>query len=213
MFTGIIEEKGVVEGFLSDGKLKITASRVLEGTNIGDSIAVSGVCLTVTELPGDSFVVDVMPETLKRSTLGSLQRGSDVNLERAVQAGARLGGHIVNGHVDGIGRVRERRAAENAVLFVIEAPPEICGYTVEKGSIAIDGISLTIVEAQESRFSVSIIPHTLGETTLGGAQPGKSVNLEVDIIAKYVEKLLSTEDGGLEAALRRNDYLSLDEGI
>ena len=102
---------------------------------------------------------------------------------------------------------------ENAVLFVVEAPSEICNYTVEKGSIAIDGISLTIVESQESRFSVSIIPHTLGETTLGGAQPGISVNLEVDIIAKYVEKLLSTEDGGLEAALRRNDYLSLDEGI
>ncbi|MBN1289710.1 MAG: riboflavin synthase [Actinobacteria bacterium] len=213
MFTGIVEEKGSVAGFPSGGKLKVSASKVLEGTGIGDSIAVSGVCLTVTELPGDAFVVDVMPETLIRSTLGGMRPGSRVNLERALQVGARLGGHIVNGHVDGVGTVRERRLRENAVFFTVDAPREICSYTVEKGSIAIDGISLTVVEAHESWFSVSIIPHTLEETTLMEAQPGVKVNLEVDIIAKYVERLISRDGGNLEDLLRRNEYFSLDEGI
>ncbi|MBN2168742.1 MAG: riboflavin synthase [Actinobacteria bacterium] len=212
MFTGIIEEKGVVAGYPANGKLKISAKRVLEGTGIGDSIAVSGVCLTVTELPGDAFIVDVMPETLTRCTLGGLRPGSIVNLERALQVGARLGGHIVNGHVDGVGTVRERRLKENAVMFVIDAPREICSYTASKGSIAIDGISLTVVEVHESWFSVSIIPHTLEETTLLEAKPGVKVNLEADIIAKYVEKLLSKDDGDLESILRRNEYFSLDEG-
>jgi riboflavin synthase len=212
LFTGIIEERGRVVGLSPAGALKVEASLVLEETKIGESIAVSGVCLTVVEMTPSSFTVDVMPETLKRSTLGSLRPGAAVNLERAMQAGGRLGGHLVNGHVDGVGTVRSRRPQGNAVFYDIDVEPEVAKYTVPKGSVTVDGISLTVVEAQPAGFSVSIIPHTLAQTTLDDARPGTRVNIEVDIIAKYVEAFISRKSGGgIEDALARGGYL-LGEG-
>ena len=212
MFTGIIEERGKVIELSPKGALKVGASLVLEETNPGESIAVSGVCLTVVDMTASTFTVDVMPETLKRSTLGSLRPGATVNLERAVQAGGRLGGHLVNGHVDGVGTVRSRRQQGNAVFFDIDVETEVSKYTVPKGSVAVDGISLTVVEARPAGFSVSIIPHTLAQTTLDDARVGTRVNIEVDIIAKYVEAFISRKSGGgIEDALARGGYL-LGEG-
>jgi len=212
LFTGIIEERGKVIELSPKGALKVGASLVLEETNPGESIAVSGVCLTVVDMTASTFTVDVMPETLKRSTLGSLRPGAAVNLERAVQAGGRLGGHLVNGHVDGVGTVRSRRQQGNAVFFDIDVETEVSKYTVPKGSVAVDGISLTVVEARPAGFSVSIIPHTLAQTTLDDARVGTRVNIEVDIIAKYVEAFISRKSGGgIEDALARGGYL-LGEG-
>ncbi|MHB8895373.1 MAG: riboflavin synthase [Candidatus Geothermincolia bacterium] len=210
MFTGIIEEKGKVVRLTPAGELEVEASRVLDNTEIGDSIAVSGVCLTVVAMTPSSFTVDVMPETLRRSVLGGLHRGSPVNLERAMQPSGRMGGHIVNGHVDGVGKVRSRRPHANAVLFDIDIEPEVARYAVPRGSITVDGISLTVVEARDRGFSVSIIPHTLAQTTLEDAAPGTSVNVEADIIAKYVEAFLARGSGlaGIEDALERGGYLS-----
>lgn len=210
MFTGIIEETGKVAGLKPSGALTVEASKVLEGTRPGDSIAVSGVCLTVVEMTGSSFTVDVMPETLSRSILGSLKRGSRVNLERALQAGGRMGGHIVQGHVDGVGTIKSRRPLGNAVLFDISAGAEVSKYMVGKGSVAIDGISLTVVEARRDGFSVSIIPRTLSETTLEAGRPGHRVNIEVDIIAKYVEAFLARGSGqsGVEDALLRGGFFA-----
>lgn len=209
MFTGIIEEIGTVAGLKPSGQLTVDASLVLEGTRPGDSIAVAGVCLTVVEMTNSSFTVDIMPETLTRSTLGSMKPGTRVNLERALQPSGRLGGHMVNGHADGVGTVRSRRQAGNAVFFEIDVAPEVARYMVEKGSVAVDGISLTVVEAGPAGFSISIIPRTLEETTLAGARPGTRVNIEVDIIAKYVEAFLSrrSEGGGLSDALARGGFL------
>lgn len=209
MFTGIIEETGRVTGLAPSGRLSVEASAVLEDTKIGDSIAVSGICLTVVEMTDSSFAVDVMPETLKRSTLGSLRPGATVNLERAMQAGGRLGGHLVNGHVDGLGTVRSRRPLGNAVIFDIDVDRDIAKYFVSKGSVAVDGISLTVVEARHDSFSVSIIPHTRAQTTLEDARPGTQVNIEVDVIAKYVEAFLARGSGrgGIEEALARGGYL------
>lgn len=199
MFTGIVEERGnvmqVVSGSTS-GELRIVASRVLEGTRIGDSIAVNGVCLTVTRLFKDGFTADVMPETLRRSNLGMLRSGDMVNLERAMAADGRFGGHIVSGHIDGMGVVSETRREENATWVTIEASEEILRLIVEKGSITIDGISLTVAEVGEGKFSVSIIPHTGEETTLLKRKTGDSVNLENDILGKYVERLLSFDTKG-----------------
>ncbi|HEY5527121.1 MAG TPA: riboflavin synthase [Candidatus Anoxymicrobiaceae bacterium] len=212
MFTGIIEERGKVIELSPKGALKVGASLVLEETNPGESIAVSGVCLTVVDMTASTFTVDVMPETLKRSTLGSLRPGAPVNLERAVQAGGRLGGHLVNGHVDGVGTVRSRRQQGNAVFFDIDVETEVSKYMVSKGSVTVDGISLTVVEARPAGFSVSIIPHTLAQTTLDDARVGTRVNIEVDIIAKYVEAFISRKSGGgIEDALARGGYL-LGEG-
>jgi riboflavin synthase len=209
MFTGIIEERGKVIELTPAGKLKVEAGRVLEGTDIGESIAVSGVCLTVVEMTGSSFTVDVMPETLARSILGSLRPGDPVNLERALQANGRLGGHLVTGHVDGVGTIRSRKPLGNAVLFDVEVDSEVARYIVGKGSVTVDGISLTVVEARASGFSVSIIPRTLSETTLDEARPGAKVNVEVDIIAKYVEAFLARRSGqtGIEEALARGGYI------
>lgn len=224
MFTGIVEEKGTVLGLDRAGKLRLRASRVLEGTRTGDSIAVSGVCLTVVELEPAGFTVDVMPETLRSSVLGETRPGSPVNLERAMGAGGRFGGHIVNGHVDGVGTVASLRREGNAVVVRVDAPGDITRYTVPKGSVAVDGISLTVVDAREGWFTVSVIPRTLEETTLEGARPGKRVNIEVDIIAKYVEAFLSgraaagTEGagagaaGGIEDALARGGFLGPGAG-
>lgn len=215
MFTGIVEETGTVLALEAPGKLKVRASRVLEGTEAGDSIAVSGVCLTVVELSGDSFTVDVMPETLRNSTLGSRRPGSTVNLERAMGAGGRFSGHIVNGHVDGTGRIGRVRREENAVVFDIEAGEELARYMVPKGSVALDGISLTVVDTSAGGFSVSVIPHTLEQTTLAGARQGDEVNIEVDIIAKYVEAFLTRREGrpGIEEALARGGFLEPGEDI
>ena len=190
MFTGIVEEVGAVAE-VRPGGLTIRASRVLEGLGLGDSVSVNGACLTATELGPGSFSVDVVPETLRRTNLGSLSEGSPVNLERGIRAGGRLDGHIVQGHVDGTGRIESIRKDGDAVIVFIEAGPSIMRYVVEKGFIAVDGVSLTIVGCDEERFSVTIIPHTRERTILGARQPGDGVNLEVDILAKYVEHLVS----------------------
>lgn len=196
MFTGIIEETGVVEmldNSPSGCRLYIGASVVLDGTKIGDSIAVNGVCLTVTDMTENSFAADVMPETLRRSSLGALHSGSRVNLERAMAADGRFGGHIVAGHIDGTGRISGKKPEGNAVVVTIAADRDILRYIVEKGSIAIDGISLTVTKVSSTDFSVSLIPHTAKETTLLSKRAGDIVNLENDIVGKYVERLLGTE--------------------
>lgn len=201
MFTGIIEEIGhvvhVISGYNS-GEIRIGAKKVLEGTQVGDSIAVNGVCLTVTKLYKDSFTADVMPVSLQRTNLGKLSIGAPVNLERAMAAGGRFGGHIVSGHIDGVGYIHETRREENAVWVTIGAPSEIMRLIVEKGSIAIDGISLTVAKMNRDSFCVSIIPHTGEETILLKKKPGDPVNLENDIVGKYVEKLLFTHPDNTE---------------
>lgn len=193
MFTGIVEEKGKLLNKHLQGSssfIKIGASKVLEGTRIGDSIAVNGVCLTVTAMDDSSFTADVMPETLRRTNLGDLYSMAEVNLERAMAADGRFGGHIVSGHIDGTGTVVSLVHEGNAVVVTIEAKPEILDLIIEKGSICIDGISLTVVAVTKESFSVSVIPHTGSETTLLDKKRGDKVNLENDVIAKYVQKLL-----------------------
>lgn len=193
MFTGIIEEIGSVRNLNisgSSGSIAIEASKVLEGTKIGDSIAVNGVCLTVTSLQANGFTADIMAETARRSSLGGLRPGSGVNLERAMAADGRFGGHIVSGHIDGMGTITGLRREENAVWVKIKADPELLRLVVEKGSIAIDGISLTVAAVSGNDFQVSLIPHTGEETTLLSKPEGSVVNLETDIIGKYVQKLL-----------------------
>ena len=200
MFTGIIEEMGSVRRVVPDaraGSMVIGARKVLEGTQIGDSIAVNGVCLTVTQLGKDEFSADVMPTTLRATALGQLRAGDFVNLERALPADGRFGGHIVSGHIDGTGRIVEVRPEQNAHLVTIQAPANIMDLIVEKGSIAIDGVSLTVAQAQRSTFTVSIIPHTGAETTLLTKRAGNLVNLENDIVGKYVQKLLAPNKEGI----------------
>lgn len=194
MFTGIIEEMGEIVSIQKasvSAVLSIQASKVLEGTQIGDSIAVNGICLTVTTIRGQVFTADVMAETLRRSSLGKLTKGSKVNLERAMAADGRFGGHIVSGHIDGTGVIASMKREENAVWVEITTPYELLRYIVEKGSIAIDGISLTVAALTDSSFSVSLIPHTGQETTLLSKKPGDLVNLENDIVGKYVERFLT----------------------
>ncbi len=189
MFTGIIEELGTVAGIdrrPDSIRLTIAAHIVLEDTKLGDSIAVNGVCLTVTNLTDASFTADVMHETMKRSSLRDIRSGSAVNLERAMQLGGRLGGHIVSGHVDGIGHIARIASDGIAKVITIAVPKDMEPFIVEKGSIAIDGISLTVVSVGSSQFSVSIIPHTMAHTTLIDKHPGAIVNLETDMIGKYV---------------------------
>lgn len=193
MFTGIIEELGTIKRISiqgSSGQIAIGADKVLEGTRIGDSIAVNGICLTVTSLQKDGFTADIMAETVRRSSLSGAGRGDLVNLERAMAADGRFGGHIVSGHIDGTGRVLSCRREENAVWVEIEAPPRILRLIVEKGSICIDGISLTVASVSPTAFQVSVIPHTGEETTLLKRRQGDMVNLENDVVSKYVEKLL-----------------------
>jgi riboflavin synthase len=194
VFTGIVEELGevtAVENLGDSSRFRLRGPVVTEGARHGDSIAVNGVCLTVVEHEGDEFTADVMAETLNRSSLGALAVGSRVNLERPTAVGTRLGGHIVQGHVDGTGTVLERTPSDNWEIVKISLPADLSRYVVEKGSITVDGISLTVVEAGPGHFSVSLIPTTLALTTLGLKQSGDLVNLEVDIIAKYVESLLA----------------------
>ncbi len=194
MFTGIIEEVGTirrVQKGRSSAVLEIEARVVLEGLRVGDSIAVNGVCLTVTSFDRKGFSADVMHETLNRSSLAGMSGGSRVNLERAMRADGRFGGHIVAGHVDGTGTIAEIRKDDTAVWYRIRAGDSILRYVVEKGSAAVDGISLTVAAVTERDFSVSVIPHTASETTLGERRTGDMVNLETDIIGKYVERFLS----------------------
>ncbi|SHK76764.1 riboflavin synthase [Hespellia stercorisuis] len=196
MFTGIVEEVGTIKELSLSGKsgrLRIQASRVLEGTKPGDSIAVNGICLTVTELQKDSFTADVMAETVRRSGLKNYSAGNQVNLERAMAADGRFGGHMVAGHIDGTGTVIEKRREENAVWLTVSAPMDIMELIVEKGSICIDGISLTVAAVSKMEFCVSIIPHTGSETTLLNRNKGEIVNLETDIVGKYIKKLLGIQ--------------------
>ena len=204
MFTGIVEEMGTVRRLNQSPnrcELELSASKVLEGTQIGDSIAVNGVCLTVIRLGEEHFTADVMPETLRRSNLGQLKPGSKVNLERAMAANGRFGGHIVAGHIDGTGKILAMQPEGNAVLVTISATPELLRYVVEKGSIAIDGISLTVAKVSHTDFTVSLIPHTGEETTLKKHRSGEIVNLETDIIGKYVEKLMQPKSNGVTMEL------------
>lgn len=193
MFTGIVEELGAIRAVrrgAASAVLSIGAAEVLSDLKIGDSVAVNGVCLTVTSLDDGGFTADVMHETLGRSSLGALAPGGRVNLERAMPANGRFGGHIVSGHIDGTGKIASVRPDDNALWYTISAAPELLRYIVEKGSITIDGISLTVAAVDEVSFSVSLIPHTAAVTTFGKKRAGDIVNLETDIIGKYVEKLL-----------------------
>ena len=196
-FTGIIEEIGEIRWIIRVARscvLTIGCKTVLEGSKIGDSIAVNGVCLTVTTMGGSYFTADAMPETLNRSSLRRLSTGTRVNLERAMPADGRFGGHIVAGHIDGTGRVTGIRRDDNAVWYTVAAGPGILRYIVEKGSIAINGISLTVARVTDHDFAVSIIPHTQEETNLADCRQGSVVNLECDVIGKYVEKLMQPRE-------------------
>ena len=203
MFTGIVEEKGKVRYIQltgESGMLAVKARKVLEGTKIGDSIAVNGVCL----IQPDGFTADVMAETIRRSSLGSCKTGSQVNLERAMAADGRFGGHIVSGHIDGTGVIRSMLREENAIWVSIATSPQILHLIVEKGSVCIDGISLTVAKVDEAGFQVSVIPHTGEETTLLKKVPGDLVNLENDVVGKYIEKLLGS---------RKNEEEKIESGI
>jgi riboflavin synthase len=194
VFTGIIEELGVVESFEDQGdavRLTVRGPHVTVDARLGDSIAVNGCCLTVAQRDGETFTADVMRETLDKTSLGALQPGGRVNLERAVTAHSRLGGHIVQGHVDGTGTVVRREPSEHWEVVEIEVPADLARYLVDKGSVSVDGVSLTVVAAGDTSFTVSLIPETLARTTLGTKRVGEPVNLEVDVIAKYVERLLT----------------------
>ena len=193
MFTGIIEEVGHVKSLHRGAKsftLEVEAEKVLEGTLVGDSIATNGVCLTVTSLTGHGFTADVMPETVSRTALGELVSGSPVNLERALSLQTRLGGHIVSGHIDGTGRITDRRQDDTALWITVECDSKLLRYIIEKGSVTLQGVSLTVARVDARSFAVSLIPHTQAATTLHQAKVGDLVNIENDIIAKYVEKLL-----------------------
>lgn len=193
MFTGLVEELGRVIGLKkgqNSARIILSAQKVLKGTVIGDSIAVNGVCLTVVEIGRDYFQADVMMETLGKSSLGDLKSGDRVNLERAVRLGDRLGGHMVSGHIDGVGTVGRQEKLDIALLTEIMAPAGVLKYMIPKGSIAIDGVSLTIVDVKKDRFTVSLIPHSAKMTTLGYKKSGDKVNLEGDMIGKYVERLM-----------------------
>jgi len=199
MFTGIVEELGTVQSIAAGakaGKITIGADKVLEGLRMGDSIAVNGICLTVVGFDKQSFTADVMPETIRRTALAELKGGSRVNLERALLLSSRLGGHIVSGHIDGVGTILELTEDENAVVFKIGASPQVLRYIIEKGSVTIDGISLTVAAVTDGWFTVSVIPHTRAITSLGQKKSGSKVNLENDVIGKYVERfvLLGAEE-------------------
>lgn len=196
MFTGIIEEIGRIKAVRRGTKsvtLDIEASYVMQGTMVGDSIATNGVCLTVTSMTPTGFTADVMPETVHRTSLASLKPGSEVNLERALTLQSRLGGHIVQGHVDGTATICHRTKDDNAVWLWIDCSPNLMKYIIEKGSITIQGVSLTVAKVEGTTFAVSLIPHTQGATTLHNAKVGDTVNIENDVIAKYVEKMLTQQ--------------------
>lgn len=211
MFTGLVETFGTITAVANTGNdIRLSMKPVSEfDVQLGDSVAINGVCLTVTTHNGDiSF--DVSPETLKSTNLGDLKSGDRVNLERALRLSDRLGGHIVTGHVDGIGSIRDKRKAGEYTFYTVESPPEVLKYIVKKGSIAVDGISLTVVDHDSRSFSVAIIPHTLQATNLGDKGAGDKVNLEADIIGKYVEKLVGAKDNdaGLMELLKEKGFVN-----
>ncbi len=194
MFTGIIEGLGEIRGLERSGgglKIHLIPPFSARKLTLGESVAVNGVCLTVTHIDGETATFDISPETISRTTLGGLKPGDRVNVERALRASDRLGGHIVSGHVDGVGRVLSRRSQGDFLFYEVQIPSELSRYVIQKGSIAIDGISLTVNDIRDHRLSLAIIPHTASLTTIGYRQPGDLVNIEVDIIGKYIEKLLS----------------------
>jgi riboflavin synthase len=201
MFTGIVEEMGVIKSLQKSRAgttLTILASTVMDDLAVGASVSVSGACLTVVSVGEREFAVEISAETLAVTTLGQLAAGTPVNLERAMRVHERIGGHLVAGHVDGVGSIRKRTQEGNAIVLTIEAPKEVLRYCVHKGSIALDGISMTLNEVSDRTFSVTVIPHTAKATTLGLKKPGETVNLEADLIGKYVERLLQ-ERGQLPA--------------
>lgn len=217
MFTGIIEELGTVKKVVQQGKamkLAIHASKILTDLQLGDSIAVNGVCLTVTEFTKDGFSADVMPETFKSTSLSAIKERTKVNLERAMSANGRFGGHFVTGHVDGTGKIMKKSASENAIYIQISIPPELSHLLVMKGSIAVDGISLTVFGNEENTVTVSIIPHTASETVLGFKSVGDVVNLEFDMLAKYLYSFMNKQQeqpapkkGISEQFLQENGFL------
>jgi len=193
MFTGIVEETGTIKSIRGAGgssQWVVGANKVLEGLNLGDSISINGVCLTVIAFSAATFTADLMPETIRRSTFRDLKPGDRVNLERALRLSDRLGGHLVSGHIDGAGKIEKRWDEDNAIWFLISAESPVLHYIVEKGSVAIDGISLTVAGADDRSFRVSVIPHTAKITTLSDRKTGDRVNIECDLVAKYIEKFV-----------------------
>lgn len=211
MFTGIIEEVGYVRR-IGGGQLAIDCRKVVSDVQPGDSIAVNGVCLTVTSFDKNHFAADVMPETVRRTSLAELSKGSPVNLERALMLASRLGGHIVSGHIDGTGKIVSWKEEGNAILMKITAAPELLRYVVEKGSVALDGISLTVAAVTDGDFTVSLIPHTRKITNLGSKKAGSPINIETDILGKYVEKMLSGNASKQQAGRLSRSFL-LENGF
>ncbi|MUK88385.1 riboflavin synthase [Ornithinibacillus sp. L9] len=197
MFTGIIEEKGIIKKInnVSEQSIQMTigAKKILEDANLGDSIAVNGICLTVTDFTASDFQVDVMPETVKSTSLNGLQTGASVNLERAMAANGRFGGHFVSGHVDGIGKITHKQKQENAIYYDIQVPAELTKFILFKGSITVDGTSLTVFGINGNTCTISLIPHTVSETVLGDKKQGDIVNIECDMLAKYVQNMLNQQ--------------------
>ena len=209
MFTGIIEEVGALER-LAGGEIAIRAKKVLEDVALGDSIAVNGICLTVTRFDAAHFTADVMPETIRRTSLAELRRGSRVNLERALTLKSRLGGHIVSGHIDGAGTIAAMKEEGNAILLTVRASDSVLRYVVEKGSVALDGISLTVARVGAADFTVSLIPHTREITNLREKSVGSRLNIETDILGKYVEKLFPGGCALGSAAPKGKDGITMD---
>jgi riboflavin synthase len=204
MFTGIVEETGSVAA-AGEGRLIVHAETALDGTAVGDSVSVNGACLTVTDIQDDRLAFDLMPETLRRTNLGEVGPGSTVNLERSLLFNGRVGGHLVQGHVDGTGEILSMTPEGDAVVVRFSAPSEVLRYIVEKGFIAVDGVSLTVMGLDEESFSVSLVRYTLDHTVFGGKTPGDMVNLEIDILAKYAERLLNGERDGSLAKIGGED--------
>lgn len=210
MFTGIIEEIGIVRNIVKGSrsiKLTITAKKVLENTNLGDSIAVNGVCLTVTAFGKDGFTADVMPESMSKTNMGRLKLGDRVNLERALTLSSRFGGHIVSGHIDGVGDIINMEKDDNAVRVTVTSVPKVMKYIVSEGSVALDGVSLTVAHLGDNDFTVSLIPHTAQVTTLLDKKVGDKLNIENDVVGKYVERLLNFSDK--DKAVEKNSAISL----
>lgn len=216
MFTGIIEEKGTVQkmNHVSEQsvEMRIGSEKVLEDVHVGDSISVNGICLTVTDFSASDFQVDVMPETIKSTSLSSLTEGSGVNLERSMPADGRFGGHFVSGHVDGMGKITRKEAQENAIYYDIEIPEELTKFFMLKGSVAVDGVSLTVFDVMPNAFTISLIPHTVSETILGEKKQDDLVNIECDMLAKHVYNMLHNQninqkDGINQAFLKNNGFM------
>ena len=215
MFTGIIEEKGTITAMKQNSEtieMHIKAKRVLSDVQLGDSIAVNGVCLTVTSFTNDSFSVDVMPETFRSTSLRLLSTGSHVNLERAMAANERFGGHFVSGHVDGVGKIRSKQKVDNAVYYEIEVSSDLRKYMIYKGSVAVDGTSVTIFAVTDQSFTISLIPYTLHETILGDKDVGDIVNIECDLLGKYVENFVSKQGHEEKKKPLTRDFL-VDNGF